>query len=1184
MTNLTANPAQSGEQPKLPEGAINLKESLRKYWHYGLVAALVVACAGSFRAYKNRNMYSYSVMAKVYIAPRYSTVLTEQKETDLDSYQKLHQFQEQQAIMVKSYDVALETLKNLNKGRKKISNNKPNCIWMQPPPKGDMCLPKDEKALEMEVRKLTDEEKSRILKEEEMRLDMLKEKNGPDARSDASDTYMNEDQDEAELERAQQELSDSPVIVEAKKRLAEAQAANELAMHTDAERLVGAIEATIVKDSYLMNISLKDTADKNNPPPLDKVLNRLVDVYLGKFKKETFFFNKDIRFALLKARRRQLEKKISFRMAQRTAIALHLGVTTFSENMINPFDQILLASKEAREAAERDLIAAKSANSVFEDDQGRENKEVLEAASFGIVSQDQTLNTLKGNVNLRRTKLLEMVSGLEESHPLKKNIDRELKEVNDELNRGTDEVSRRVGRSLVLQKRSEVVKFQGIVNGIKHQIEENLLAAKDFSEKYNLALGYNNEIKRLQNQLEEIETRKDRLMMESFAPSMARLESKALPPEKGSGGWQKLAVISAVASILIGLIVPVLVDFIKYKFGGGIRTINQVNNLLGHAPLAGLSEPSEELDQRRVTSDRKRRLAIALEREHQLQDSRLFLFTSVKPSAGVTDLVFDMALEFGDLGVKALALEVNAAKPDPRYSVDQFQTGLIDLINGEGSLDEAIVPASGSLPDRISIGYPVTPHLFGYEKLREILTALKTRYPVVLLDAPPILLSPDPEFLSAPAIADHTLLLIKARDVTTGELKKAVSILEKVAPTAVSFVVTNLEVYRHGGYSEKNKEYNAYAEKAKQTLRSLAPKKQDAIVGMKPIFLYALHSGNLYGTERMALYTLEGMRDTFTPVLLAPPGPALVEAEKMGIQAIPFRNSREFARRLRHQMSDHKQIAFAATGVTHSLAFNFWNFFYRRHAVHLHLVHGGTDERESYGRKKLLNGKKVKFVAVSAYVQERLIANGVKPGQITVVGNFLPDRRIQEAPRHPPFVEDGIRKVIVVSRVDPIKRVDLLLDAMDRHPELRDLPVKVFGTGWDLDLLRSRASESHPNVAFEGFSADVANELAASDLLLHLCPVEPFGLAILEAMAAGVPVLVPNQGGAEGLVKTGVSGFHFRADDADDLAAALLRVRQMPVETLNGIAAAASQSLRDNYSSSACLANYRDLYAELLDA
>ncbi len=346
---------------------------------------------------------------------------------------------------------------------------------------------------------------------------------------------------------------------------------------------------------------------------------------------------------------------------------------------------------------------------------------------------------------------------------------------------------------------------------------------------------------------------------------------------------------------------------------------------------------------------------------------------------------------------------------------------------------------------------------------------------------------------------------------------------------------------------------------------------------MNPIFLYALHSGNLYGTERMALYTLDGLRDTFTPVVLAPPGPALAEAEKMGIQALPFHHTREFASLLRQQIAGHRQIAFAATGVSHSLVFNFWNFFYRRRTVHLHLVHGGTDERESYGRKKLLNGQNVTFVAVSEFVRERLIANGANPAQITVVGNFLPDRRIQESPRRPPFPADGIRTVTVVSRVDPIKRIDLLLDAMDRHPELGDLPVRIFGTGWDFDSLRARARESHPNVIFEGFSEQVGAALANSDLLLHLCPVEPFGLAVLEAMAAGVPVLVPDRGGAAGLVEEGVSGFHFRANDADDLAAVLQRLRQMPMAELNAIAMAADRRLHDCYSSAAGLVKYRNL-------
>ena len=87
----------------------------------------------------------------------------------------------------------------------------------------------------------------------------------------------------------------------------------------------------------------------------------------------------------------------------------------------------------------------------------------------------------------------------------------------------------------MLQRKADVQKAQGIVDGINRQVKDNQASAKRFSERYNLALGYNNEIKRYQNQLEEIEIRKDKLMMESYAPSMARMESKALSPAKGKG-------------------------------------------------------------------------------------------------------------------------------------------------------------------------------------------------------------------------------------------------------------------------------------------------------------------------------------------------------------------------------------------------------------------------------------------------------------------------------------------------------------------------------------------------------------------------------------------------------------------------------------------------------------------------
>ena len=51
------------------------------------------------------------------------------------------------------------------------------------------------------------------------------------------------------------------------------------------------------------------------------------------------------------------------------------------------------------------------------------------------------------------------------------------------------------------------------------------------------------------------------------------------------------------------------------------------------------------------------------------------------------------------------------------------------------------------------------------------------------------------------------------------------------------------------------------------------------------------------------------------------------------------------------------------------------------------------------------------------------------------------------------------------------------------------------------------------------------------DLLVHTCAEEPFGLVVLEAFAAGVPVLVPNAGGSASLVCDGDTGFHFAASE-----------------------------------------------------
>ena len=175
MTNPGTSPAE--EQPKVPSGTFMPLVSLRKYWHYGLAAALVVACLGSIVAFSKRDKFTYSVMAKVRIAPRFSTVLTEQKEVDFDSMQKWRLFQEQQAIKVKQYDVVLEALKTLNMGRTK--EGKP-LIWLQKDDKKHINedIEVDETPLQEEVDRLTKQWRRDLHQEEIKRREALRGQGG----------------------------------------------------------------------------------------------------------------------------------------------------------------------------------------------------------------------------------------------------------------------------------------------------------------------------------------------------------------------------------------------------------------------------------------------------------------------------------------------------------------------------------------------------------------------------------------------------------------------------------------------------------------------------------------------------------------------------------------------------------------------------------------------------------------------------------------------------------------------------------------------------------------------------------------------------------------------------------------------------------------------------------------------
>ncbi len=168
------------------------------------------------------------------------------------------------------------------------------------------------------------------------------------------------------------------------------------------------------------------------------------------------------------------------------------------------------------------------------------------------------------------------------------------------------------------------------------------------------------------------------------------------------------------------------------------------------------------------------------------------------------------------------------------------------------------------------------------------------------------------------------------------------------------------------------------------------------------------------------------------------------------------------------------------------------------------------------------------WLANSANVSERI--RRLYGADATVLHPFVDLERF--TPRS--GAEEAEPRYLVVSALVPYKRIDLAIAAAARLGRGLD----VVGSGPDEGRLRSMAGD---HVTFHGWVDDAALAGFYRRARALLMPgEEDFGIAPLEAMASGRPVVAYGRGGALETVKDGVTGILFTPQSAEALAQALL--------------------------------------------
>jgi glycosyltransferase involved in cell wall biosynthesis len=247
-----------------------------------------------------------------------------------------------------------------------------------------------------------------------------------------------------------------------------------------------------------------------------------------------------------------------------------------------------------------------------------------------------------------------------------------------------------------------------------------------------------------------------------------------------------------------------------------------------------------------------------------------------------------------------------------------------------------------------------------------------------------------------------------------------------------------------------------------------------------------------------------------------------------------------------------------------------------------------SDARPSLRRglvNRILRLAPAAVFAVSADLKEHLVAEGFRPQSVKVIYNgidpaghtSIADRaRIREMLG----IGDDVLTIGTVARLDPVKDLGTLIDSVSHLGAERRVRLVIIGDGPELPHLKQIAASRgvSNDVTFVGHRDDVRRWLTGFDVFANSSTSEGVSLTILEAMAAGLPVVATSVGGTPEVVDTS-SGCLVPPRDPVALAAAIRRLAQ-DVSVRSTLGQAGRERVESRFTLDRMVEEYRRVYEQ----
>jgi glycosyltransferase involved in cell wall biosynthesis len=256
------------------------------------------------------------------------------------------------------------------------------------------------------------------------------------------------------------------------------------------------------------------------------------------------------------------------------------------------------------------------------------------------------------------------------------------------------------------------------------------------------------------------------------------------------------------------------------------------------------------------------------------------------------------------------------------------------------------------------------------------------------------------------------------------------------------------------------------------------------------------------------------------------------------------------------------------------------------------VLHGGLHPADRFGFDRRMIDQAIRqadaYIANTTFEREYLVGRGIPPHKITVIGvgvDLEPFARAEGRAIRERFGWGDAPVVAYVGQQAPRKGIDLLLEAMTQvwqtHPNTC-LLIAGGRTHYSTELRQQVTQMPHARVAIMDNFAEAEKPaiFAACDLLAFPSEYESFGIVLVEAWAAGKPVIGLRVGAVATVIDEGVDGLLVERRNPTKLARAIQTILGRP-ELGWQMGAAGRLKVHQRYTWDIVAAKFREVYGQV---